>query len=93
MITFIGRPVHLLNIQISNQPIVWQQSMDKNLRSRGSVVVQSKNKCDLCDFDCGMIVGARQGDWSISKTAVLLGFSCTIVLCPQMPQGGWGRKH
>ena len=34
-------------------------------------------KCDLSDFDRGMIVGARQGGLSISETADLLGFSCT----------------
>ena len=32
-------------------------------------------KCDLSVFDRGMIVGARQGDLSISETADLLGFS------------------
>ena len=31
--------------------------------------------CDLSDFDCGMIVGARHGGLSISETADLLGFS------------------
>ena len=36
-------------------------------------------KCDLIDFDCGMIVGARQGGLSISETAQLLGFSRTTV--------------
>ena len=36
-------------------------------------------KCDLSDFDRGMIVGARQGGLSISETADLLGFSCTTV--------------
>ena len=36
-------------------------------------------KCDLSDFDCGLIVGARQGGLSISETADLLGFSLTTV--------------
>ena len=36
-------------------------------------------KCDLSDFDHGMIVGARQGGLSISETADLLGFSRTTV--------------
>ena len=36
-------------------------------------------KCDLSDFDCGMIVGARQGGLSISETADLLVFSPTTV--------------
>ena len=36
---------------------------------------KSTKKCDLSDFDWGMIVGARQGGLSISETADLLGFS------------------
>ena len=36
-------------------------------------------KCDRSDFDSGMIVGARQGDLSISETADPLGFSRTAV--------------
>ncbi len=32
-------------------------------------------KGDLSDFERGMVVGARQADLSISKTADLLGFS------------------
>ena len=31
-------------------------------------------KCDLSDFDRGIIVGARQGAFRISETADLLGF-------------------
>ena len=34
-------------------------------------------KCDLSDFDCGMIIGARQGGLSISETVDLLWFSGT----------------
>ena len=34
---------------------------------------------DPSEFDCGMIVAARQGGWSISETADLLGFSHTAV--------------
>ena len=36
-------------------------------------------KCDLSDFDRGMIVGARQGALSISETAELLGFPRTTL--------------
>ena len=41
--------------------------------------VRMGKKCDLSDFDRGMIVGARQGGLSISETADLLGFSRTTV--------------
>ena len=36
-------------------------------------------KCDLSDFDHGMIVGARRGGLSISENANLMGFSGTTV--------------
>ncbi len=36
-------------------------------------------KGDLSDFERGMVVGARQAGLSISKTADLLGFSCTTI--------------
>ena len=41
--------------------------------------VRMGKKCDLSDFDRGMIVAARQGGLSISETADLLGFSHTTV--------------
>ncbi len=34
-----------------------------------------RKKGDFSDFERGMVVGARQADLSISKTADLLGFS------------------
>ncbi len=36
-------------------------------------------KGDLSDFAGGMVVGARWAGLSISKTADLLGFSCTTI--------------
>ncbi len=36
-------------------------------------------KGDLSDFESGMVVGARRAALSISKTADLLGFSCTTI--------------
>ncbi len=36
-------------------------------------------KGDLSDFERGMVVGARRPGLSISKTADLLGFSCTTI--------------
>ena len=36
-------------------------------------------KGDLSDFERGMVVGARRAGLSISKTADLLGFSCTTI--------------
>ncbi len=38
-----------------------------------------RKKGDLSDFECGMVVGARRAGLSISKTANLLGFSCTTI--------------
>ena len=37
-----------------------------------------ENKCDLIDFDSGMVVGARQGGLSISEPADVLGFSRSL---------------
>ena len=37
--------------------------------------VTMRKKCNLSDFDRGMVVGARQGGLSISETADLLEFS------------------
>lgn len=36
---------------------------------------QNWMKCVLIDFECGIVVGARQAALSISKTADILGFS------------------
>ncbi len=36
-------------------------------------------KGDLSDFEREMVVGARRSGLSISKTADLLGFSCTTI--------------
>ncbi len=36
-------------------------------------------KANLSDVERGMVVGARQAGLSISKTADLLGFSCTTI--------------
>ena len=41
--------------------------------------IRMGKKCDQRDYDCGMIVGARQGGFSISEIADLLGFSRTTV--------------
>ncbi len=40
--------------------------------------IRMGKKGDLSDFECGMVVGARRADLSISKTADLLPFSQTI---------------
>lgn len=40
---------------------------------------QHGGKCDLSDFDCGMIVGARRIGLSVSVTADLPGFSHTTI--------------
>ncbi len=36
-------------------------------------------KGDFSDFECGMVVGPRRAGLSISKTADLLGYSCTTI--------------
>ncbi len=38
-----------------------------------------EKKEDLSDFERGMVVGVRRAELSISKTADLLGFSCTTI--------------
>ena len=70
-------------IQIFNKPIMWQQL---NAYKHADVIkrfswfsARMQKKCDRSDFDCGMIVGARQGGLSISETADRLVFSQTTV--------------
>ncbi len=41
--------------------------------------IRMGKKGDLSDFERGMVVGARRAGRSISKTADLLGFSCTTI--------------
>jgi len=43
------------------------------------LMVRMGNKGDLSNFECGMAVGARWGDLSISQSAQLLGFSHTTM--------------
>ncbi len=43
------------------------------------VATQCREKGDLSDFECGMVVGARRTGLSISNTADLLGFSHTTI--------------
>ena len=63
--------------------------------SGGSAVFQTKcqNGEEMCDFDRGMIVGARQGGLSISETADLLGFCCTTVSRVCREWCGKKKKH
>ena len=56
--------------------------------------IRMGNTRDLCDFERGMIVGARHAGASISETDSLLGFSRTTVskvyqeLCEKQPVSG-----
>ena len=64
-------------MQTFDQPIIWYQ-----LNACGQELsdVRMGKKCDLRDWDRGMIVGARQGGLSLSETADLLGFSRSLSL-------------
>ncbi len=80
--TLLGTPVKLLGN--NHMPITWQQlnvasrcGEDDLLKFKPST--RMGNKGDLCDFECGIVVGARQSGLSISKTAYLLGFPRTIL--------------
>ncbi len=68
--------------QIADQPITWQQLVasrcgEDDLTFKPSIRMGKKG--DLSDFEHGMVVGARRAGLSISKTAELLGFSCTTI--------------
>lgn len=39
-----------------------------------------RKKCDLSDFECGMVAGVRQAGHNISETADLLQFAHTNIL-------------
>ena len=67
MTTLLGRPVHLhANANISTKCMRFSCFQDlKCLKGE---------KCDLSDFDHGIIFGTRKGGLSISETADLLGY-------------------
>ncbi len=55
----------------------WRRLGEESIREEKSIRMGKKG--DLSDFEHGMVVGARQAGLSISKTADLLGFSCTTI--------------
>lgn len=64
--TSLGTPVHLLILQLSNQPIMWQQCSALNYAETGQELqlmftssIRMCEKWDLSDFYCGTIVGVR----------------------------------
>ena len=82
VITLLGRPVYqLLNANIQSANHMAASKCIKACRCGQEVQlffrsnVRIGKKCEASDFDCGMIVGARQGGLSISETADSLGFS------------------
>jgi len=73
-------------MQLSNQLITWQLlkcikgcglGQDNLLNSKLNVRMGKKG--DLSNFECDMVVGARQAGLSISQSAQLLGFSNTTI--------------
>ena len=56
-------------------------------------IIRMGKKCDLSDFNCGMVVGARQGGLSISESAHLLGFSRTNRLWSLQRNGAKKQKN
>ena len=71
MSTLLGRPVHqLAKANIHNKGIkacIHGQEVQLVFKPN----VRTGKKCDLSDFDSGMIVGARQGGLSISEATNL----------------------
>ncbi len=82
--TILGAPVQLLgntncksvNHMAATQCILASRCGEDDLLAFKPSIRMGK-KGDLSVFERGMIVGARRADLSISKTADLLGFSCT----------------
>ena len=67
MSTLLGTLLHLLILQLSNQSIIRQQCNNSNLAESGQELqlmftsnIRLRKKCDLSDFDCGLIVSAGQ---------------------------------
>jgi len=64
-------------MQLSNQSIPWQLLQCVWSNSKRNVRMWKKG--DLSNFECDMVVGARQAGLSISQSAQLLGFSLTTI--------------
>lgn len=66
-------------VNLSNQPIMWRQNNPKNRTDTGEEIqlmftskIRMGERCDLCDFNCGIVV-VRLAGLSISETNDLLG--------------------
>lgn len=51
-----------------------------------------RNKCDLCDFERCIVVGARRACLGFSETAVPRGFSWTAIISTVCKEWSEGKK-
>lgn len=76
----------IMFMQLSNQAIMWATVQCKNfadtvqkLQLMFTSNIRIGKECYLCDFDRGLVVGARWAGLSMSLTVDLLTFLCTAV--------------
>lgn len=72
-------PLYSSDYLINYVPTVLCINPGQHLWVMFTSITRIETKCDLCDFDCGMIVGARWAVLSNFITADLLRFSHPII--------------